>query len=93
MGDLVYVKKSGGPVMARFRVRWHKEGTLSEVLPFAKHNQAAICVSDEYLLRVSKDLKRYGVLMEVTELQPLTPFEVTKPGMSGWVTLPEKGLL
>ncbi len=91
-GELVYVKKSGGPVVASFRVGWLKQGALVEVLPLAKESQAAICVDDAFLLRLEKDKKRYGVLMEVINLRKLPDFEVQKPGMSGWVVLPEKGL-
>jgi len=90
-GDLVYVKKSSGPVMASFRVGWMKEGTLDVMLPLAVKHQAAICVNDAYLIQIESTGKRFGVLMEVLNLRRLPDFDVQKPGMSGWVVLPMGG--
>jgi len=86
-GDLVYVKKSGGPVLATFRIGWCVEGALTRVLPFAVEHQVALCVDDAFLLKLEADKKRFGVLMEVTDLKIFDSFAVIKPGMSGWVVL------
>jgi len=87
-GDLVYVKKSGGPVMASFRVGWRLEGALPLALAYAVQHQAALCVADAFLLKLEADKKNFGVLMEVTRLHVLNPVPVVKPGMNGWVVLP-----
>lgn len=91
-GDIVYVKKSGGLVVASFVVGWVKEGQVKPLTAFgaaafAYANQGAICINDTFI-RTQLDSKNFAVFVEVTDLKPLTPFPLEKAGMAGWVVLP-----
>ena len=86
-GDLVFIKRSSGPIEAVFTVGHVQQFDLSTTpLSHLQERYAqALCADDTFFQ--SKQHCRYAVLMEIKNLTRLTPFSITKKGMQTWLLL------
>lgn len=85
-GDLVLLKRSGGPVEAYFTVGAVVQYDLAQT-PLAavrERHEKALCVDDGFWQ--AKSGARYAVLMEIRELRRISPQRIDKKGMQTWIT-------
>ena len=91
--DIVFMKKSSGPIIAYFTVKkvlffdLSKAQTLDDVVNETlkeKYNQE-LCVNEEFWLQ--KANSRYATLIWVKDLVLVKPFKISKKGMQTWLVL------
>lgn len=85
--DIVFVKKSGGKIVAYFKI---KEVRFYDLESFPASNirhefNKYLCVDDEFWQK-KKDSK-YATLIFIKELVRLKPFSVQKKGMNTWIKI------
>ena len=86
-GDIVFVKRSSGPVEAFF--------TAGNVTQFDLAQTPLKQLRDQYSMELcaneafwqSKQHCRYAVLMQITNLTRILPFSIDKKGMQTWLVL------
>jgi len=86
-GDVVLVKKSGGPIMAVCLVkeRWYyrlNPNSWSEI----KQYQEALCAQDPDFWESKKDAS-FATLIMIDQLREVTPIDFDKRDRRGWVVL------
>ncbi len=85
--DIVFMKKSSGPIIAYFTVKkvlfFDLTKTPIETLK-EKYNQE-LCVNEEFWLQ--KANSRYATLIWVKDLVLVKPFKISKKGMQTWLVL------
>lgn len=85
--DIVFVKKSGGDIVAYFSIKDVlffdlKDRVIDEIK--SKYNQE-LCVSDDFWKL--KENSNYATLIFIDKLVKLKPFHVNKRGMQTWIRL------
>lgn len=83
--DYVVVKKSGGDVVAYFRVKEVLFFDLNEVpIENIKNKYSKqLCVDDNFW--ISKSNSNYATLIVIDKVVKLKPFHITKKGMQTWI--------
>lgn len=85
--DIVFVKKSGGFIMAYFTIKEVQFFDLAEI-PIeeikAKYEKE-LCVSKSFWIR--KKNSNYATLIRIDNIKRLKPFSITKRGMQSWIRL------
>jgi len=86
-GDIVFIKRSSGPVEAFFTVGsvMHFDLTQTPLEQIRDQYSAALCANEAFWQ--SKQTCRYAVLMQITNLTRIPPFSIDKKGMQTWLTL------
>jgi hypothetical protein len=93
-GDRLWLKRSGGPVVA--------EGRIARVAYFADLDAAALArLLDEHRdgLALEADWiaarpnARFATLIWLEDVRPLTPFRIAKRDRGGWSVLRDEGYL
>ena len=86
-GDIVFIKRSSGPVEAFFTVGSVLQFDLTQtpLEQIREQYSAALCANDAFWQ--SKQSCRYAVLMQITNLTRIPPFFIDKKGMQTWLTL------
>lgn len=86
-GDMVFIKRSSGPVEAIFTVGCVELYDLAEtpIELLKERYSAALCADDAFFH--SKQRYRYAVIMEIKDLTHLNPFSIDKKGMQTWLLL------
>lgn len=86
-GDMVFIKRSSGPVEAVFTVGCVELYDLAEtpIELLKERYSAALCADDAFFH--SKQHCRYAVIMEIKDLTLLNPFSIDKKGMQTWLLL------
>jgi hypothetical protein len=86
VGDQIYLKLSGGAVVAECVVQQvqYVEGSPIDVAQVcAAHPE--LCASPNYIAQKSQS--RFGTLMWLGPVHPVHPFQVTHVGRNGWIVL------
>lgn len=95
-GDMIYLKPSGGPVVAKAlagAVQEFSDLTPERVRALIREHKEALGVAHDWerlLARVER--KRYCVLVTLTGITEVTPFPISKRGFgnqAAWLTVPE----
>ena len=86
-GDMVFIKRSSGPVEAVFTVGCVEQFDLTEtpISLLQERYGSQLCADDAFFR--SKQHCRYAILMEIRSLTRLTPFSIDKKGMQTWLLL------
>lgn len=89
-GDIVFIKRSGGPVIGYFTVKEvHFFDFETTPIEYIKEKYAKeLCVNKEFWNK-KKDSK-YATLIEIDNLKELSPFTITKKNMQTWIVLTSK---
>lgn len=85
--DIVFVKKSSGPILAYFKVKEVLFFNLKET-PIEKIKEKyseQLCVNETFW--ESKKESRYATLIFIDKLVKLKPFSIHKKGMQTWLIL------
>ena len=86
-GDMVFVKRSSGPVEAVFTAGQVLQFDLTQTpLALLQEKYSASLCADESFWQ-SKQNCRYALLTQITALIRLTPFSIDKKGMQTWLIL------
>lgn len=85
--DIVFVKKSGGDILAYFTIKEIlfidlKDVNISEIKH--KYNDR-LCVDEKFW--ISKKDSKYATLIFINDLVKLQPFHINKKGMQTWIKL------
>lgn len=85
--DIVFVKKSGGDVLAYFTIKDIiffdlNETSIDEIKQ--KYNEQ-LCVSEEFY--ISKSNSKYATLIVIDKMFNLKSFHINKKGMQTWLKL------
>lgn len=85
--DIVFVKKSGGDVVAYFKIKRIEFFDLTNysILKIKEEYSNELCVDDSFW-ELKKDSK-YATLIFISELVKIKPFHVTKKGMNTWLKI------
>lgn len=85
--DVVFIKKSSGPVIGYFTIRDIKffELDREEISYIKKNYSIPLAVSDDFFIE-KKDSK-YATLIFIEKVMPLNPFRIHKKGMASWIAL------
>lgn len=84
-GEIIYFKDSGGPVLLKARnakVTQIKDLTPSKIDKLLTIYREALGLSEENtetFYELTKD-KRYGLLIYLTDIEPVAPFDIDKKG-------------
>ena len=86
-GDIVFIKRSSGPVEAFFTVGSVMQFDLTQTPldQIREQYSTSLCANDAFWQ--SKQTCRYAVLMQITNLIRIPPFSIDKRGMQTWLTL------
>ncbi len=88
-GDLVLMKKSGGPIVGYFvagKVKSYANLTSKKIDKIAKENKNALSLDKDFLK--SKKSAKYATLIDITRPTKFRlPVVVKKKSLHGWVTL------
>lgn len=87
--DIVFVKKSGGDVVAYIKIGDVLFFDLNnyDIKEIKKKYNSYLCVDDDFW-EAKKDA-RYATLIFIKELVQLKPFHINKKGMNTWIKLKE----
>lgn len=85
--DIVFVKKSGGGVLAYFKIKDVKFFDLDNYdIEKIKHDyNEFLCVDDNFWQE--KRASKYATLILISELVKIKTFHVTKKGMNTWLKI------
>ena len=89
-GDVVLVKKTGGPVVAIFIsgvVECHSNLTPEKIESLRDKYSRNLGLSPEDNFWHEKKKARYGTLIKITELKTLPPYSIEKRDRTGWVVM------
>jgi len=83
--DIVIVKKSGGAVVAFFRVRqvFFFDLEKSSITEIRKKYEKELYVDESFW--IEKKDSRYATLIFIEKIQKLKPFSISKKGMQTWI--------
>ena len=92
-GDVVLVKKSGGPVVAVFvtgSITSHANLTPAKILSLRNQYSTSLglTVSDQFWK--DKEHSKYGTLVSIKRLSEVSPYHIDKKDRTGWVVLQER---
>ncbi len=87
LDDIVFVKKSGGDVLAYFKIKDLQFINLDEysIQDIKKKYSKELCVNNEFW-ELKKDSK-YATLIFIKEIVKIKPIKVTKKGMNSWIKI------
>lgn len=85
--DIVFIKKSSGPIVGYFTIKSVKFFELSKTdMEYIKENYSKeLAVSETFF--IEKKNRKYATLIFIDEVIPLIPFKIHKTGMSSWIVL------
>lgn len=85
--DIVFVKKSGGCVVAYFKIKDVKFFDLDnyDIEKIKCDYNEFLCVDDNFWYE--KSTSNYATLIFISELVKIKPFHVTKKGMNSWLKI------
>lgn len=85
--DIVFVKKSGGPVVAYLKLKRVEYFDLNyyDIEKIKNEYNDYLCVDDKFW--ETKKTSKYATLMFIKEVVILSPFKVTKRGMNTWMQI------
>lgn len=85
--DIVFIKKSSGPVLGYLTIKEVIFFDLREI-PITKIREKygkELCVTKEFW--EAKDKSNYATLIIIDEIKMLEPFNINKKGMQSWIVL------
>lgn len=90
-GDIIFLKKSGGPIVGFCFVEdvWFYQLKPSTWKDIRKNFEAALCAQDP-LFWESRKHASYATLIKLGEFQTLPPIKFKKKDRRGWVVLKSK---
>ena len=92
-GDLVLLKRSGGPVVAFCEVShaWYYELDPGSWHEIRKEFATALCAQDPEFWK-SRERAEFATLMRIKDVTPVVPFSCSKRDRRGWAVVREEGL-
>lgn len=86
-GDYIFAKRSSGKVEGFFKVDevWEYDLDGTTLSHIKEQYEELLCVDDEFW--DNKKSARFATIIKILDYRPLTPSDVSKKGMSGWVSL------
>jgi len=92
-GDVVLVKKSGGPVVAVFvtgSITSHANLTPAKILSLRNQFSASLGLTVNDQFWKDKEHSKYGTLVSIKRLSEVSPYFIDKKDRTGWVVLQER---
>jgi len=90
-GDIVLIKKSGGPIVAVCKIseRWYYNldaDSWNEI----KSYKDSLCAHDPNFWKAKKNAS-YATLMKITHVKEVSPLSIQKRDRRGWIVINEIG--
>ncbi|MBS4064068.1 MAG: hypothetical protein KGZ74_05885 [Chitinophagaceae bacterium] len=92
-GDIVVVKKSGGPVVAIFiagTVKKYHDLTPDQIIYFRDELSDKLGLSTDDIFWSEKSNSKYATFINVTHMKQLIPFSVDKKDRTAWTIVKEQ---
>ena len=92
-GDLVLVKKGGGPVVAAFKagkVRFYSKLNVGKLKMLEAEFAAVICSTEDPEFWKNRENSKFATLIEVSAVKQLEPFTVGKSDRTAWSIVQNK---
>ena len=92
-GDLVLVKKGGGPVVALFkagRVRFYSKLNVSKLKTIENEFAKNICSTNDPDFWKNRENSKFATLVEVSAVKQVEPFAVGKSDRTAWSIVQNK---
>ena len=94
-GDVVLVKKSGGPVIAVFvtgSISSHSNLTPTKIASIRNQYSESLGLTVDNSFWKEKENSKYGTLVTIKRFREVSPYFIDKKDRTGWVVLQERKL-
>jgi hypothetical protein len=92
-GDIIIVKKSGGPVVAVFiagSVRKYQNLTVDQIFKFREQFSESLGMDSDDTFWSDKANAKYATFINVTRLKKVIPFSIEKKDRTAWAVIKEQ---